>query len=91
MNRKLASIVHIEVAAGKFPLEYGSGKCPYTSYNGGHYIECHGLGCDAQGNRLYYICNDPGHSGLKDVKYTRNSMTSAWGAMSYRFISLYAL
>jgi hypothetical protein len=77
--RNISAILHIQVVANKYPLIYPSNKPAYTAYTGGHYIEGHGIHCDAAGNRVYYIINDPGHAGLNDVHYTRDSMTSAWG------------
>eukprot|EP00032_Breviata_anathema_P001302 JZ552376.1.p1 GENE.JZ552376.1~~JZ552376.1.p1 ORF type:complete len:144 (+),score=3.66 JZ552376.1:157-588(+) len=86
--KRFAAIVHIHVLANKYPMIQG-GQPAYTSYTGGHYIQCHGMHCNTKGEIDYLVCNDPGKRTYNDVKYTWSNMKHAWGASNYRMMTLH--
>ncbi|KAH3765485.1 hypothetical protein Pelo_2654 [Pelomyxa schiedti] len=83
-----SAVVHIEVVANEYPVIYGGGPA-YHSFTGGHYIESHGLGCDASHNVLFIYNNDPSSIGYKDIEYTKESYDEAWAVKDNHFIVLY--
>lgn len=84
-NNPIVAIIDVKV--NNYP-KLINGTSAYITYNGGAYIEIHGIHCDLNGNIDYFIVNDPSQNGWKNRKYTYESMKNAWGNRDYRFLTL---